>query len=75
MKIGDVVVNKWAWKWLEFNPWMKGNKFLDDKIGIVINKCTKRNSQKIPTNCEVLWSNGNFDKNVKIVNLKVLNED
>ena len=51
IKKGDLVLKRGHW------PYFK------DKLGIVINQCTRSN--KLPTRCAILWSDGTIDKNTR----------
>ena len=73
MKIGDIVMKKTAWEWLKYNPWMQlTDGLLDDRLGIIVDPCTKKDSQDSPVNCAVLWSDGKLNKNFRRKRLKVV---
>ena len=74
MKSGDLVMIKTSWEWLQSNPWMKDTSVFDNRIGIVIDPCTKRRPDKTPVSCSVLWSNGKVYKHFRIRRLKVISE-
>jgi hypothetical protein len=74
MKAGDLVMVKTSWQWLQSNPWMKDVSTFDNRIGIVINPCTKTRPDKIPISCSVLWHDGKFYKYFRRRRLKVLDE-
>jgi len=74
VKAGDLVMIKTSWVWLQNNPWMKDTSVFDNRIGIVIDPCTKRRPDKIPISCSVLWSSGKVHKYFRRRRLKVINE-
>ena len=74
MKQGDLVIKKNAWKWIKHNPWMKGEGMFDDRIGIIINPCTKTCLNKMPVSCAVMWSDGKINNNFRVNRLQVIND-
>jgi hypothetical protein len=75
MKVGDLVMIKTSWEWLQSNPWMKGTSVFDNRIGIIINPCTKSRPDKIPISCSVLWPSGKIHKHFRRKRLKVISEE